>query len=275
MKADFHIHSNYSDGYDSPEDIFKKASLRGIDLISITDHDILEGTELFNYLARHYNIKHINGMEISAYDYTNNSPCHIIGINIKEYTNNLKAMNQDVLIQRHETSKKQIKKLGEMGYDIKYEEVISFRGSKVIYKQHIMDVLIKKGYAKGYYDEFYKKMFKNKGPLDMRIEYPSSVEAVKLLNEAGAISILAHPTLYNNLNHIEELIKAGIKGIEYEYPFATQNDKEIIKNIAIENNLFLSGGSDYHGEYGGSSNSEIGNNTFELSELELEINVNF
>ena len=43
MRADLHLHSNASDGSDSPERIVDIAAAKGLDAIAITDHDTLAG----------------------------------------------------------------------------------------------------------------------------------------------------------------------------------------------------------------------------------------
>lgn len=42
-KADLHLHSNLSDGADSPEELVKKASRRNLRVVAVTDHDTLAG----------------------------------------------------------------------------------------------------------------------------------------------------------------------------------------------------------------------------------------
>ncbi|MFN3383946.1 MAG: CehA/McbA family metallohydrolase [Archaeoglobaceae archaeon] len=44
LKAELHVHSRYSDGLDSVEKLVKEAIEREIDVISITDHDTIDGS---------------------------------------------------------------------------------------------------------------------------------------------------------------------------------------------------------------------------------------
>lgn len=258
MKADLHVHTNHTDGSDNPEEVFKKAKEMNVTTIAITDHDTLYGMDIHYKLAEKYSIEYIPGIEISAYDYKNNKKCHIVGLYVKEGYKPLDEMIEKITKARHENSFKQIEKLIELGYNIKFDDFKNKTGIHGIYKQHIMDVLIRKGYAKEIYGEFYEKMFKNNGPLQMTIPYPSHTEAVKILSEPGGIPILAHPTLYDNLDSLEELVDNGLKGIEVSYPYVTTENAKIIRKLALKYNLFLSGGSDYHGSYAASSNGSIG-----------------
>jgi len=65
MKFDIHIHTSYSDGAGSPEDVIKQAKKIGLDGIEITDHDNFNGF----FIAKKYgseNFKIIPGVEITS-----------------------------------------------------------------------------------------------------------------------------------------------------------------------------------------------------------------
>jgi len=247
MNVDFHIHSTNSDGSDTPEEIFKRAKEKNIKFISITDHDTLDGIKENKILAKKYNINYIPGLEVSAYDYPNNRKCHIVGLYVEKGCDFLDNMIEKTSFLRHQTSVKQIMKLSELGYDIDFKEIIEERKSKVIFKQHIMKSLIKKGYAHNIYGEFYKKMFKNNGPLDIKIQYPSHIEAIKAVKKSGGLPILAHPTQYENLINIKNMVNSGLAGIEWDYPSVSEEEKKIIASVGEKYKLLLSSGSDYHG----------------------------
>ena len=66
MKIDLHIHSSCSDGQMTVDEIFKEASERNIEVISITDHDSIDCQEEACLTAREYNIKYIYGLELSV-----------------------------------------------------------------------------------------------------------------------------------------------------------------------------------------------------------------
>ncbi|MBN2222893.1 MAG: PHP domain-containing protein, partial [Vallitaleaceae bacterium] len=83
MKADLHLHTHYSDGSDTPREIFRLARKNEVRLISITDHDTLEGRDEFRKLSNEFHVDYIPGVEVSAYDYERNRPCHIIGLNVQ------------------------------------------------------------------------------------------------------------------------------------------------------------------------------------------------
>jgi len=267
LKADLHVHTSYTDCSDTPEEVFRMAKNNGVTLISITDHDTMYGVEEHRVLAEKYGVQYIPGIEISAYDYKRNKSCHIIGLYVQSGFRALDDMIASTTKQRHSNGVKQVEKLIALGYDISLEDFKETRGIHGFYKQHIMEVLIKKGYASNIYGEFYCKMFKNSGPLEMRIAYPSHIDATRALRESGAIPILAHPTVYDNLDALKELVSSGLMGIEASYPSVTTKQSERIKELAMEHSLFLSAGSDYHGRYGERNKSFVGSNY--INEFEL------
>ncbi|OPL08858.1 MAG: hypothetical protein AVO33_08035 [delta proteobacterium ML8_F1] len=258
MKGDFHIHTSNSDCSMSPGEVFALARARGITHLSITDHDTVYGIKAHQKLAGTFDLHYIPGIEISAYDYDRQIPCHIVGLYVHDRDEALNAMIRKTTEQRHENSIRQIQRLIALGYDISFSDFENKRGIHGIYKQHIMDVLIEKGYATEFYGDFYQKMFKNKGPLDLAIEYPSHTEAVRVLKAMGAIPILAHPTLYGNLESVPELVEAGLLAVETCYPSLQEEDRPTVMELVQTYGLASSGGSDFHGAYAKESNAALG-----------------
>lgn len=259
MKADLHLHTNNSDCSESPETVFKMAKKSKMDIISITDHDTVFGIEENKKLAEKYGIIYIPGVEISAYDKIRNKKCHIVGLLAHNRHKELNELLSYITHERHRISREQVKILIKLGYDISEEDFKTRRGAHGYFKQHIMTVLIERGYADSLYGDFFKKMFKNKGPLDISIDYPSAELAVKLLRDAGCIPILAHPNLYGNLPYLDDLISAGLLGIEVNYSSASPEEKIKLNKIAEEKGLYKSAGSDFHGIYRSpSKRTEVG-----------------
>ena len=86
---DLHIHTVYSDGELTPQEIINIAKEKGIDLLSITDHDTIFGSKevIDNNLHKKANINFVTGIELSAKIDKGN--CHILGYNIDIYNKKL------------------------------------------------------------------------------------------------------------------------------------------------------------------------------------------
>lgn len=249
--ADLHIHSNYSDGSQTVENIFKQAAKRKIDTISITDHDTVDGIEESNYWADKCNISYIPGIEISAYDFNKNSKVHILGYNFSSYTPNIKKICDPILEQRNNNTQMQINILKEAGYPITLNEVEKeANGAKVLYKQHIMKVLVNKGLTQSIYSDLYKKLFQGRGICNIDIEYVDANLAVEAIVKDGGQAVLAHPGIQNSFDLVPSLVKKGLWGIELHHEGNNHSDRVKIQQIAKTYNLQLTGGSDTHGVLG-------------------------
>jgi len=244
LKADLHVHSVFSDGSDSVRQIIDTAKKARLDVISVTDHDT---TEHLQRIPKEPEIKIVAGVEISAIHYKTKLKAHILGYNIKE-TDQLKALLQNTLIARGKNSEKQIEILIREGFRIDIEKLAK-AGGKIIYKQHIMQWLITTGQAPDMFGSFYKKIFKNGGICDFDISYPDVFDIIVAVKQAGGVAVLAHPGQQQNFGLIRELKGCGLDGLEINHPANTESDKNIIREYAKKFNLFLTGGSDYHGKY--------------------------
>ena len=258
MKADLHIHSTVSDGSDTIEQIICKAKGKGLDAIAITDHDTLSHLRQIPAICRGdnlppatfaiaYDIKIIGGVEISSIHRKTNTRVHVLGYNI-ENTGVITALTQPLLEARNKNSEKQADVLIRFGYMIDMDKLARADG-KYLYKQHIMDWLVKTGQSPDMFGDLYKKTFKNGGPCAFDIEYIDVFDAVKAVKEAGGLAVLAHPGQQQNFWLIPELIGCGLDGLELNHHTHTEKDKDIIWDYAKEYDLFLTGGSDYHGRY--------------------------
>lgn len=242
LKADFHIHSNVSDGSDSINTIIELAILEGLDVIAITDHDTLSHQ---NKIPKDKKIKILTGIEISATDFKTMSKAHILGYNIK-HSEIVEELTHPLLELRHLNSLKQIKILEQHGFKFDLDS-INKADKKYIYKQHILEYLFKTGQTSDKFGEFYKTVFKNGGFCDFDIEYIDVYKAVETIKKAGGKAVLAHSGQQQNYYLIDKLVDVGLDGLEYNHPANDNEAKEKIKNYSEKYNLFLTGGSDYHG----------------------------
>lgn len=242
LKADLHIHSTISDGSDTIEVIIEKAIANGLDLIAITDHDTLSHQYK---IPNTKEIKVMAGIEISAIDHDTKTKAHILGYGIQD-AKLVEALTHPLLQKRHENLMRQIELLNRQGYEIDVHGLRKADG-KYIYKQHMMEHLQKTGQVKEMFGEFYNTVFKNGGICDFDIDYIDVLEAVEVITTAGGKAVLAHPGQQQNFYLIEKLIPFGLCGLEYNHPENSYEDRKILLEYAKKHQLFLTGGSDYHG----------------------------
>lgn len=251
MKADLHVHSNFSDGVDSVETVIRTAKANGVTHLSFVDHDTTAGLQEAEKFGEMYGISIIPGIEISAYDFKRNRKVHVLGYYYDPEAVHIRRICEPLLQRRQEHSLWQIGRLNESGYDLDKNEIQhTALPSQTIYKQHIMAHLTTASYHSEDYQKLYRKLFKNDGPAAGDIEYIDAREAVEAITKDGGIAVLAHPGQLNSYSVISELVEAGLKGIELYHPDHTEKDYELVRAMAKEHELMMTGGTDYHGDYG-------------------------
>lgn len=107
------------------------------------------------------------------------------------------------------------------------------------------------------------------------IPKPMYKDVINVIHKAGGLAFLAHPFEYrldDPINFIDELRKeAELDGIECFHPSAeTDNRINILIDYARKNNLFISGGSDFHGDKKPNIEIGIGNGTLNISKKLIE-----
>ena len=245
--ADLHVHTNVSDCSMPAENILKKAKKSGITHIAFTDHDTTQCAFEHQRLAAEFGIQAIPAVEMSAYDYEGKRKVHILGYGYKT-TEHIEAIGSETLRKRHENCLRQIHILNNIGYQVPVEEVQKMAGD-CIYKQHILDYLLKTGQSKSLFGDIYRNIFKNGGPCDFDITYPNAAEVVEAIKKDGGKAVLAHPGQQKNFDIIPLLVQSGLDGIECNHPSNKDEDKKKVEAYAREYGLFLTGGSDFHGQY--------------------------
>lgn len=261
-----HVHSHYSDGSDSIEDVLQQASLNGVKHLSFVDHDTVENYAEARALAAKYEINVIPGVEISAYDYCRNRKVHVLGYHYRPEAVHIKAICEPLLRRRHAHSLWQIKQIKAAGFHLDEEKIIeTAKPSKTIYKQHIMKHLTDEPFFSPGYKRLYRKLFKGAGIAAGDIKYIDIFDAVRAIVADGGIAVIAHPGQLDSYELIPELVDEGLGGIERHHPDHTSEDLSKIDRLAEKYHLLVTGGSDYHGTFG--TPIKIGDYTSSVNKL--------
>jgi predicted metal-dependent phosphoesterase TrpH len=243
QKTDLHTHTYYSDGYYSPEVLVNKAHNLGIKILSITDHDSVNGISEAIECAKEFGIEIIPGVEISTD--IRDTEVHILGYFIDPKNNDLGHYLNFFRDERYKRAIRIVKKLNVLGLDISLDDVLVFAKNSAIGRPHIAQALLAKGQVKSFFEAFYKYIG-NHAPAYERKVHLSPQSAFKIINDAGGLSFIAHP---GNMPEIliKELIDAGVDGIEVIHPSHSPDQVKFYRGIVNEYFLLESGGSDFHG----------------------------
>lgn len=255
MLIDLHTHTNASDGTDSPSELIDKAINRGINILALTDHDTTRGwSEASSALLNHSSqssMKLVLGAEISCQD-ENGISIHMLGLLFDPDYQPLFEVLERTRENRHSRMERIIARLNEAGIDITLEEVNAQRkGDATLGRPHLADALVARGHVASR-DEAFAALLHNKSKFYINHYSPSPVETIKLIKAAGGVAVIAHPLASQrgrtiSMDLFESLISAGLDGIEVDHRDHSENEKSELLRFAIENELIVTGSSDYHG----------------------------
>ena len=255
MLIDLHTHTNASDGTDSPTQLIDKAINRGINILALTDHDTTRGwDEAKSALLNHPSqteMKLVLGSEISCQD-ENGISIHMLGLLFDPNYQPLFEVLERTRENRHSRMERIIARLNEAGIDITIDEVNAQRqGDATLGRPHLADALVARGHVASR-DEAFAALLHNKSKFYINHYSPSPVETIKLIKAAGGVAIIAHPLASQrgrtiSMDLFESLIAAGLDGIEVDHRDHSENEKSELLRFAIENELIVTGSSDYHG----------------------------
>jgi predicted metal-dependent phosphoesterase TrpH len=247
---DLHTHSNYSDGTDSPAELINKALAAGVTTIALTDHDSIAGISEAQSVLRS-GISLVPGAEISCQTEDGIS-VHMLGLLFDLSNSELLATMEKTRENRHGRMQRIIERINEAGIEISMQDVLAeLSDGATLGRPHLADALVKKGVVKSR-DEAFAEMLHNKSKYYVAHYSPKPVDAIRLIKEAGGVAVIAHPMASHRGRTISfetfgDLINAGLDGIEVDHRDHSPDEKSALIKLATENNLVMTGASDYHG----------------------------
>ena len=261
MKIDLHNHTTYSDGLLSPKELVQLAKEQGVDCFAITDHDSVFGCDEIVEYAKKASIQVVLGMELST-DYKGHS-VHIVCL----FPNNivpqkLIQFSYDKKKERELRAIQMMHRIQEI-YHVKIDlDALIAQSGGVITRANMCYNIAQCNQIPETEAAVY---ISNKSKAYIPSTKLSIQEGLEFVKEAGCITILAHPCLLPR-EIVEEIISLGFDGIEARYPKNQPHDEEYFKKLAKKHHLFISAGSDFHGDQG-TKHAMIGTSTLTSEEF--------
>ncbi|CAN2159956.1 COG0613 Predicted metal-dependent phosphoesterases (PHP family) [Candidatus Nanopelagicaceae bacterium] len=259
---DLHTHTNCSDGTDSPRELVNKAIVQGLEVLGISDHDTTSGWKEATETLRG-SLKLALGSEISCLT-TDGISVHMLGLLFDPEHAEMQQVLEETRDGRLPRMRKMIEKMREEGMDISMEDVEqTMPAGATMGRPHLADALVAKKIVKSR-DEAFVDLLHNESRFYVSHAAPTPAEAIALIRRAGGVAVIAHPFASHRgqilkAEDFSELVAAGLNGIEVDHRDQNPDERAMLRSIAKELDLVVTGSSDYHGT--GKLNSLAENHT--------------
>ena len=273
-KIDLHMHSTFSDGVFTPTELVELRKNEGYDVVAVTDHDGAKGVKEALQAGEKLGVKVVPGIEIGTVMDAGFIPgagdssmdegeveLHILGYGIDPENKALCDQMQLIKEYRDERNKKLLWYFQEKGFDIKYADLVRRPDQEYVAKPDFAWVFVNRGYVQNISEAFRSEKYLAAKAVQRLKQMPYPTEdAVRLIQGAGGVAVLAHPMktkglgekssdeFFDNLIRLITRLKEwDLYGLECYHPSASEEDSERLVDIAHRTGLRITSGSDYHG----------------------------
>ena len=242
--ADLHLHTHFSDGTFTPEELAGHGQRLGFAALALTDHDSVEGCARMAAACGAAGIEFIAGTELTAEH--DNIEVHLLGYLMD-------TLNEKLLMEigrfqavRQNRIREMVMRLNHLNVPLEVETVFALANCKSPGRPHVARALVKAGLCRTS-DEAFERFLKKNRPAWVPKAKMSALEGVELIHQAGGLAVMAHPGLNRTDEIIPALVNAGLDGIECFHTKHSTKTAERYLEIADKFNLLVTGGSDCHG----------------------------
>lgn len=248
MRIDLHVHSNASDGTDSPAEVMRRARDAGLDGMALTDHDIAPPPGL----VPPDDLTLVTGMELSCL--LDGESMHMLAYMFDTRNEALAAETERIRDDRVYRARAMVGRLAELGTAVTWEQVARIAGDAVVGRPHIARAMVAAGVVDEPADAFTPEWIADGGRAFVGKYSPAPAAAIALVRAAGGVCVLAHPRSpgYEVADEvIARLAAAGLAGLEVSHPDHDCAERDVLHALAADLSLVATGGSDDHGSLTG------------------------
>ena len=244
MFADLHLHSYFSDGTYSPEEVVAHGARFGLAALALTDHDSVEGCARMDAACEGADIEFISGAELTAEQAGNE--LHILGYFLDTHNVRLLAEIAKFQAVRQNRIREMVARLNQLKIPLEADAVFALANCRSPGRPHVARALVNARLV-GSLDEAFERFLKKGRPAWVPKKKMSARQGIELIHEAGGLAVLAHPGLNRTDEVIPGLVEAGLDGIECFHTKHSTVTSERYLAIADRFKLLITGGSDCHG----------------------------
>lgn len=244
MFADLHLHTNFSDGTYTPEELVAQAGRHGLAAIALTDHDTVEGCPRARAACERLGIDFITGSELTAEQ--DGNEVHILGYFLDPLNPLLVSQLSRFQTVRQDRIREMAACLNRLGVPLEAEAVFRLANCRSPGRPHVARALVEAGFCANL-DEAFERFLKKGRPAWVPKAKMDALTAIGLIHQAGGLAVMAHPGLNRTDQVIPELVQAGLDGLECYHTKHPAPTAEHYLRMAMRFNLLVTGGSDCHG----------------------------
>jgi 3',5'-nucleoside bisphosphate phosphatase len=242
--TDLHLHTTFSDGTYSPEELTSEARRFGLVAVALTDHDTVEGCPRMKAACQAAGIEFIPATELTAE--IDGIELHMLGYFVDVESPVLLGQMAHFQAGRHERIREIVARLQKLQVPLEEEDVFELANCRSPGRPHVARALIERKVCNSL-DEAFERFLKKNRPGWVPKEKISATLAIKLIHDCGGLAIVAHPGLARAEEALPSLIEAGIDGLECFHTKHSPAASEYYIGLAEQHDLLVTGGSDCHG----------------------------
>ncbi|MGQ4505906.1 PHP domain-containing protein [Dermabacteraceae bacterium P13103] len=248
---DLHTHTIHSDGTSSVEELLRAAAENGVGTIALTDHDTTDGWDEAARYAPRYGVNVVPGIEVSTAH--GGIGVHMLAYltkDTRDETSQLARFLASARASRVERTKEMVERMSH-DLPIDWEYLVTHCHGSSVGRPHIADALIGRGVVSNR-EEAFTRFLSPSSPYYVKYRMPATLDAVRAIVADGGVAVIAHAWSDRRRDRLSEqqlgeLIAAGMRGIEVDHREHREEERRRLRAIAHENDLIVTGSSDYHG----------------------------
>ncbi|MCK9893741.1 PHP domain-containing protein [Frankia sp. AgB32] len=252
MSIDLHTHSTASDGLVEPDDLMRLAADAGLTVVALTDHDTTAG-HARAAAALPAGLTLLPGAEISCFvEVAGRSvSLHVLAYLFDATEPAFAAVRAQIREHRATRARQMVRLLATDGHQVTWERV-SELAAGTVGRPHVAAAMVEAGLVPTVSAAFSREWIGTGGPYWVGKWQPDVWETLRLIRQAGGVSVFAHPFASRRgvtvgPEVIERMAGAGLTGLEVDHPDHDGDERRRLRALAADLDLVVTGSSDFHG----------------------------
>ena len=246
--ANLHLHSFFSDGVFTPQQLCALAKQKGYGAVAVSDHETARGVEFMRLAAKELGLEFISAMETYAFDF--GTQFHILAHDFEPNKPHLHAYTTAMEEAAATLTKARFDACKKSGIirEICWQQVLDrFPHTGWLCNEQVFDTM--KAFGEATEADYWK--FFSQFQQAATAQSPKIIDSktmISLIRGAGGVAVLAHP--HRQTQHLAGLLKNGLGGVEASHPDIDEADEQAARAFAHHHHLYTTGGTDHTGLLG-------------------------